>query len=224
MTTHYSGRKTVVPDLFIEHYTAGAGTAASTAAFMERAGNSVHAIIGRNGDIEEPVAIEFTAWHAGDKNKTRTHGSRFPSAEQLQLLTCGELALIPIAAVPYRSGAINRRSVGIEHVNLGWAYADKSDAVKKRHRNPASRDDDWQPYTAAQIAASRLWHQKITRLHPSIRYVCGHEDVTHRDTMGQVGAKVDPGPAFPWHDLLLGLPLQRIIYDFAEKGWALCRE
>ena len=231
MTTHHSSRGTILPDLFVEHYTAGAGTCDSTAAYMVRSGNSAHAIVDRTGDIAEPVKLDRMAWHAGDHNRARSRGSRFPAPYQLAALESGKVSIIPIGEVPYARGEVNRRSVGIEHVNMGWSYPDKPDAFKGRHRNPASRDDDWQPYTHDQIVASRGWHQQTIVQMPSLRYICGHEDVTHADTMGDdwttpelervIGAKLDPGPAFPWAALLADLPLVRVQYDFARHGWVL---
>lgn len=232
-TPHHSERKGVTPDVFVEHYTAGSGTALSTAAFMFRAGNSAHAIIDREGAIVEPVDLDRAAWHAGDHNKAQTRGSRFPSAAQLDMLAIGAAEIIPIGDVPFSPRLMNRRSVGVEHVNLGWAYADKVDAFKGRHRNPASKDDDWQRYTQAQIEASIVFHRKAIERYPTLRYVTGHEDVCHADALGDdpttdkiervVGGKLDPGPAFPWAWLLPTLPLIRIAYDFKAHGWRIDR-
>lgn len=211
-------------DLMIEHYTAGAGSAVSTAAYMERVGNSAHAIDDRAGIVVEPVPLERAAWHAGDHDGPMRHGSRFPSPEQLDELVAGERELVALAEVPYRPGNVNGRSVGIEHVNLGWAYGDdKLDAVRLRHRNPASRDRSWQPYTDEQIASSIRWHASALARVPTLRFVCGHEDVVHRDTMGRPGAKLDPGPAFPWAVLLEPFAgrLVRVLYDFGARGWRL---
>ncbi len=235
LSPHHSPRlPSTVVDLFVEHYSAGAGTAASTAAYMIKAGNSAHAEIGRTAnDIVEPVPLDRTAWHAGDHNKAYTRGSRFPSPAQLQQLATGERDLIPIGEVPYKKGLMNARSVGTEHINLGWSYADKPDAFKGRHRNPASRDDDWQPYTAEQMATSVEWHQRVLVEVPTIQFVTGHEDVCHADTLGDdwrtvklervTGGKLDPGPAFPWSTLLEPFAgrLLRVIYDFTRHGWCL---
>jgi N-acetyl-anhydromuramyl-L-alanine amidase AmpD len=232
-TPHHSSRNGIAPDVFVEHYTAGAGTAKSTAAFMERAGNSAHAVIDRVGDIEEPVDLDRAAWHAGDHNKAYTRGSRFPAPDQLEALAAGRVDIIPIGLVPYVRSLMNRRSVGVEHINLGWAYPDKHDACKVRHRNPASRDDDWQHYTGAQIDASLAFHHRAIALMPTLRFITGHEDVCHADALGDdpttdkiervVGGKLDPGPAFPWPVFLATLPLVRIVYDFAAHGWRVDR-
>ena len=230
MTNHHSSRNGTTVDTMVVHYTAGAGTARSTAAFMVRAGNSAHAIIDREGGIAEPVPLDRAAWHAGDHNKKRDRGSRFPTPNQLlDARDTGEH--IPIGVVPYVRAGVNARSVGVELVNLGWSYADKPDAVKLRHRNPASRDDDWQPYTHAQIVTLRNFVAVAQKQTPTLRYVTGHEDVTHADTMGDdwttpelervIGAKLDPGPAFPWTAFLADLPLVRVMYDFARHGWVL---
>ncbi|MGL5912270.1 MAG: N-acetylmuramoyl-L-alanine amidase [Phycicoccus sp.] len=230
-TPHHSDRGGVTVDVFVEHYTAGAGTAESTAKFMITAGNSAHAIVDRTGDIHEAVETGRAAWHAGDHNKPQTRGSRFPTPEQLHQLETGRIGLIPIGAVPYVPRLMNRRSIGVEHVNLGWAYADKPDAVKLRHRNPASRDDDWQTYPYDQMWSSADWHNRTRVQVPTARYVTGHEDVCNADTMGDdwrtkelervTGAKLDPGPAFPWREFLLMTKLIRVAYDFQRHGWVI---
>lgn len=231
MTPHHSIRAGILPDVFVEHYTAGAGTAKSTALFMARVGNSAHAVIDRDGEVEMPVALDRAAWHAGDHNRANNRGSRFPSSEQLDSLVSGKASIIPIGDVPFTPKLVNRRSVGIEHVNLGWSYADKPDAVKKRHRNPASKDDDWQPYTQAQIDASIRFHVYAQGQLPSLRFMTGHEDLVHADTLGddpntdklerKAGGKLDPGPAFPWEVLLAAVPVIRVAYDFNAHGWRI---
>lgn len=233
-TKHHSTRGGVIVDTFVEHYTAGGGTAASTDRYMrDVAGNSAHAIVDRAGDIREPVDLDRAAWHAGDHNRAYTRGSRFPSASQLADLASGARTIIPIGVVPYRRRIVNQRSVGIEHCNRGSGYAAKGDAFFGRHRNPASKDGDWEPYTDAAIATSIAFHERALAAVPSIKYVTGHEDLCHADALGddpntpqlerKAGAKLDPGPAFPWDALLAPFVgrLRRVWYDFGAHGWRM---
>lgn len=100
----------------------------------------------------------------------------------------------------------NAQSVGIELVNRGrfphW--------YDSRHQ---AMDEAYQP---AQIEA--LVHL-LAHLHatlPALREIAGHEDLdTGRvaasdDAALRVARKRDPGPLFPWADVLARVPLHRI--------------
>lgn len=217
---HSSSRQGTIPDVCILHFTAGAGTAKSTAEFMERTENSAHCIVGRDGEREHPVPVGRAAWHAGDHNKARTSGSRLPSPEQLRQLSFRGTP-IPFDQVEYASGAVNRRSYGIEMVNLGYSLEKKEGWYQGRHRNPGSRAKYWQPYTTEQMEA--LADEMLYGLPDSVAYYCGHEDVTNRYTVMRVGGKLDPGPAFDWGWLKSRVShrLTRLIFDFQLKAWRL---
>ena len=203
----------------VMHFTAGQGTASSTAAYMHRVGNSAHAIVDRRGDREWPVPVELAAWHAGDHTKDWRGGWRFPTAKQL------EADFVSIADVRYQRGYVNAHSDGCEIVNLGYRPGGDGPYVEARHRNPGVRSKQWQVYTDEQIASviSELlcWRQ----LQPTLRFICGHEDVTNRHTLGRVGGKVDPGPAFPWDQVVKATGLVRVAFRFSatNPGWVVMR-
>ena len=105
----------------------------------------------------------------------------------------------------------NAQSIGIELVNRG-RYPDWFDS---RHQAMT------EPYTAAQIAALRALLAQLRHAFPNLREIAGHEDLdTARvaasdDPAKQVARKLDPGPLFPWDEVLHGSGLARIKADTA---------
>ncbi|MFC3650026.1 N-acetylmuramoyl-L-alanine amidase [Dyella humi] len=100
----------------------------------------------------------------------------------------------------------NPQSIGIELVNHG-RYPEWYDS----HRQTMT-----EPYTVAQIAALRALLAQLRTEFPNLREIAGHEDLdTARvpasdDPNLEVPRKLDPGPLFPWTDVLAGSGLQRI--------------
>ncbi|MBW8367306.1 MAG: N-acetylmuramoyl-L-alanine amidase [Arenimonas sp.] len=100
----------------------------------------------------------------------------------------------------------NERSIGIELVNTG-RYPDWLDT---RHQ---AMD---QAYTDAQLHALLALLAALKRDIPTLEFIAGHEDLD-RDTVPssdnpdrQVPRKRDPGPRFPWSQVLDHSPLVRI--------------
>lgn len=100
----------------------------------------------------------------------------------------------------------NAQSIGIELVNRG-RYPDWFDS---------RRQTMTEPYTAAQIAALRALLTQLHHDYPNLREIAGHEDLdTARvaasdDPALTVPRKLDPGPLFPWDEVLAGSGLARI--------------
>ncbi|MBA2079089.1 N-acetylmuramoyl-L-alanine amidase [Rhodanobacter sp. PCA2] len=100
----------------------------------------------------------------------------------------------------------NPQSIGIELVNTG-RYPDWFDS---------RRQTMTEPYTAAQIAALRALLAQLRTEFPNLHEIAGHEDldtarVPASDDPGRtVARKLDPGPLFPWDQVLAGSGLQRI--------------
>ena len=101
----------------------------------------------------------------------------------------------------------NPRAIGIELVNTG-RYPDWLAAGNQHMR---------EPYSDAQITGLlALLHSLQVEL-PSLRFIAGHEDLdTTRvpasdDTDTLVQRKLDPGPRFPWEQVLQSTPLQRLM-------------
>lgn len=103
----------------------------------------------------------------------------------------------------------NPNSIGIELVNLG-RYPDWYSA---------KRQTMTEPYTAAQIAALRALLAQLRQDYPNLHLIAGHEDLdTARlpatdDPAVEVPRKLDPGPLFPWAQVLEGGGLQRITHS-----------
>jgi len=108
--------------------------------------------------------------------------------------------------VAHHTRGYNPRSVGIELVNTG-RYPDWLDS---RHQ---SMDE---AYTDTQIEALVALLQDLCARIPSLNLIAGHEDldldeVEASDDPGmKVRRKRDPGPRFPWQQVLANVPLQRL--------------
>lgn len=100
----------------------------------------------------------------------------------------------------------NAQSIGIELVNLG-RYPNWLDS---RHQAMT------QPYTAAQIASLRALLAQLRTEFPNLHDIAGHEDLdttrvpASNDPAVTVHRKLDPGPMFPWPEVMQGSGLVRI--------------
>jgi N-acetyl-anhydromuramyl-L-alanine amidase AmpD len=208
----YEGRDREV-DTIVLHYTASKGSASAVAAMFALPSRkaSAHFVVGRDGVTWECVDLDDGAWHAGD--------GRFPSAEQLALSTKGAGTIIPASAVPKKPRDVNMRSIGIEIVNAGWLDGGPNPYGEARHRNPASRSKKWESYTDKQVDAVRCLVGWCVQQVPTLKWITGHEDVTNRFTLGKPGAKLDPGPLWPWNAVTE--KLRRVQFDFTKnrEGW-----
>jgi N-acetylmuramoyl-L-alanine amidase len=98
----------------------------------------------------------------------------------------------------------NKNSIGIELVNVG-RYPDWFDS-----RNQVMK----QPYTPAQIGSLLMLLKFLSEQLPSLSLISGHSvlDLTMiratDDENVQVRRKQDPGPMFPWRDILAMSPLK----------------
>jgi N-acetylmuramoyl-L-alanine amidase len=99
----------------------------------------------------------------------------------------------------------NPNSIGIELVNLG-RYPHWWDS---RHQQMT------EPYPAAQIKALQALLVQLRRDFPNLRQIAGHEDLdtammpASDDPSIEVHRKLDPGPMFPWAEVLDGSGLTR---------------
>lgn len=100
----------------------------------------------------------------------------------------------------------NPRSIGIELVNTG-RYPDWFDSSHQ------AMDE---PYTDAQIEALIALLNALCEELPNLQWIAGHEDLdtaqvaASDDPTRTVARKRDPGPLFPWTQVLAGMPLQRL--------------
>ncbi|MEO7066590.1 MAG: N-acetylmuramoyl-L-alanine amidase [Rhodanobacter sp.] len=99
----------------------------------------------------------------------------------------------------------NDPSIGIELVNRG-RYPHWWDSRAQRMT---------EPYPAGQINALGDLLTQLCRDFPNLRWIAGHEDLDTAmlpatdDATVQVHRKLDPGPMFPWTEVLAGSPLTR---------------
>ncbi len=108
--------------------------------------------------------------------------------------------------VAHHTRGYNPRSVGIELVNTG-RYPEWLDS---RHQ---AMDE---AYTEVQIKALVGLLQDLSARIPSLRLIAGHEDLdldeveASDDPRIKVRRKRDPGPRFPWRQVLENMPLRRL--------------
>lgn len=112
---------------------------------------------------------------------------------------------VPETRIAHHVRGWNERSIGIELVNLGrWP-----DWYHSRRQQPG------QAYPAAQIQSLTALLRQLARRLPSPPALAGHEDldleqVPASDDPAQcVRRKLDPGPLFPWPQVLRGTGLRR---------------
>lgn len=111
---------------------------------------------------------------------------------------------VPLDRVAHHVKNFNKNSIGIELVNVG-RYPDWFDS-----RNQVMK----QPYTPAQIGSLLMLLKFLSEQLPSLSLISGHSvlDLTMiratDDENVQVRRKQDPGPMFPWRDILAMSPLK----------------
>jgi N-acetylmuramoyl-L-alanine amidase len=113
---------------------------------------------------------------------------------------------VPGTRVAHHVRGHNPNSIGIELVNLGrypdWWHA--------------GRQTMTEPYPQAQLDALRALLAQLRQDYPQLRLIAGHEDLdlarlpATDDPSVEVPRKLDPGPMFPWTEVLDGSGLQRI--------------
>ena len=112
---------------------------------------------------------------------------------------------VPLDRIAHHVRGFNPHSVGIELVNIGryphWFNSDQ------QHMTEA--------YPGAQITALTKLLNHLQATLPGLRDICGHEDldtdmIPAEDQPGtMIRRKIDPGPCFPWSDLMDKISLQR---------------
>lgn len=113
---------------------------------------------------------------------------------------------VPGTRVAHHVRGHNPHTIGIELVNLGrypdWWHSQRQTMTE--------------PYTPAQLDALRALLAGLRREFPNLLHIAGHEDLdTARlpasdDATVEVPRKLDPGPLFPWAEVLEGSGLERL--------------
>ncbi|NCT68140.1 MAG: N-acetylmuramoyl-L-alanine amidase [Rhodanobacteraceae bacterium] len=110
------------------------------------------------------------------------------------------------ARVANHTRGYNARSIGIELVNLG----------RYPHWGDSRHQAFIEPYTPAQIDALRALLARLRSEHANLRWIAGHEDLDRRlepasdDPSILLPRRRDPGPLFPWPQVLAGSGLERL--------------
>lgn len=113
---------------------------------------------------------------------------------------------VPGTRVAHHVRGYNNAAIGIELVNRG-RYPDWWDSRQQRMT---------EPYPASQIDALRGLLAQLCRDFPKLRQIAGHEDLDTAllpatdNPAVQVQRKLDPGPLFPWTEVMAGSPLTRM--------------
>lgn len=172
---------------------------------------SAHFAIGRDGSLAQMVALDDSAWHAG--------GGALPDE-----------GVGPIEKP--RPRLMNRRSIGIEMCNAGWA-ADRIGVPEEyireaRHLATPRKVQRWEIYRDAQY---EVLDDLLAIMRPHFVadrdvIVVGHEDVVNRDTISAqkgrrvIGGKTDPGPLWDWtRNNWRRFGYRPAYYDFKAQAW-----
>ena len=105
---------------------------------------------------------------------------------------------VPIDRVAHHVCGYNDRSLGIELCNPG-RYPDWYDSRKQNMNHP---------YSASQVEKLVQLLQELTSILPGLRHISGHENLDGEriaasdDPAMKIRRKCDPGPLFPWQDVL----------------------
>ena len=111
------------------------------------------------------------------------------------------------ARVANHTRGYNSRSIGIELSNPG-RYPSWNDS---RHQQFTT------PYTKEQIDALLALLRQLRNELPHLQYIAGHEDLDRRlepasdDPSIMLPRRRDPGPLFPWNEVVPASGLQRLI-------------
>lgn len=195
-TGAHSSRLGFGPEILVFHWTGGWRDAVRVAQIdYQRKRNrvSAHFSIGRLGEIVQSVDTARAAWHVSSKLRFMDRKKR-----------------------------ANQRSIGVEVCNRGFLRGDDWDRISKRqiltarHQNPRARKREWQRYTTAQVESIEDLTHAVCKAHPTIRYVCGHCDWYEN----KPGAKLDPGPAFPWDTVTWPAQVWPVTFGHESGEWA----
>ena len=112
---------------------------------------------------------------------------------------------VPVDRIAHHTRGYNEQSIGIELINTG-RYPDW------HHSDHQTMDE---PYPDEQIESLIVLLGKLTETLPSLKEIAGHEDLDTASIPAEdepqimIRRKVDPGPQFPWEQVLGRVPLRR---------------
>ena len=100
----------------------------------------------------------------------------------------------------------NARSIGIEISNVG----------RYPHWGDSKHQAFTKPYTQAQIDSLLALLRQLRHELPNLKFIAGHEDLDRRlepasdDPSVMLHRRQDPGPLFPWNDVVPASGLERL--------------
>lgn len=116
---------------------------------------------------------------------------------------------VPLNRVAHHVRGHNNNSIGIELVNTGrfpdWFISD--------HQAMA------EPYPDQQLKALLGLLGHLEQRLPNLQFIAGHEDLDTEKLPSEdrpeilISRKVDPGPLFPWPEILRDIALKRITVE-----------
>ena len=107
--------------------------------------------------------------------------------------------------VAHHTFHFNPRSIGIELINTG-RYPDWNDS---RHQTMT------EPYTEAQIKSLLGLLKHLRDVYPNLHWIAGHDVLDQRKEPSSdnpellLPRRIDPGPMFPWDEVVVGSGLER---------------
>ncbi|MFC5488189.1 N-acetylmuramoyl-L-alanine amidase [Dokdonella soli] len=108
----------------------------------------------------------------------------------------------------------NPRSIGIELVNIG----------RYPHWGDSRHQAFTVPYTHEQIDSLRALLAQLRNDHANLHWIAGHEDLDRRlepaidDPAKLLPRRLDPGPLFPWAEVIDGSGLERLSPPASEHS------
>ena len=120
---------------------------------------------------------------------------------------------VSVGRVAHHTRGYNPRSIGIELVNRG-RYPDWLAAGHQ------AMDE---PYPALQVDALVALLLHLRGEYPHLRFIAGHEDLDTTEVPAtdnpsvKVRRKRDPGPRFPWDEVLRAVGLERLPPDPLQR-------
>lgn len=114
---------------------------------------------------------------------------------------------VPTTRVAHHVRGHNPDAIGIELVNRG----------RYPHWWDSNHQAMTEAYPAAQITALKALLGRLCAQHPKLSRIAGHEDLdtalmpASNDPSIQIARKLDPGPQFPWAEVMAGTPLDRSV-------------
>ncbi len=181
--TPNGGKRALIPDTIIIHYTAGGSSKSAVNVLTNsRTKVSAHFVVGKDGDITQLAKCNTQTWHAGrSAYGNRTGFNKYSIG--IEIDNPGYLVKNPNGngyVTWFNANRTNPKSVA--EGDIFWGV----------HRN-GGRKKPWMKYPdACTQAVYDLCETLINEY--NIKYILGHEEIAPK-------RKLDPGPAFPLDDM-----------------------